>query len=64
MPVIAAIVKCKKCGYEIRSDWKFCPMCGDKIVCTNKYGMLGKVSKSSTGAKKPVKKTAKKSAKK
>ena len=56
MPVIAAIVICKKCGYEIRSDWKFCPMCGDKIVCTNKYGMLGKGSKSATGAKKPVKK--------
>jgi len=39
-------------------------MCGDKIVCTNKYGMLGKGSKSSTVAKKPVKKPAKKSAKK
>jgi len=25
MPVIAAIVKCKKCCAEVRSDWKFCP---------------------------------------
>jgi|GEM_PF-3131733 len=58
MPVVAAIVICKKCGYEIRSDWKFCPMCGDKIVCTNKYGMMGK------GAKKPAKKPVKKAAKK
>ena len=24
MPVIAAVVKCKKCGAGIRSDWKFC----------------------------------------
>jgi predicted Zn-ribbon and HTH transcriptional regulator len=32
MPLIAAIVKCKKCGFEIRSDWKFCPNCSDKIV--------------------------------
>jgi RNA polymerase subunit RPABC4/transcription elongation factor Spt4 len=63
MLTIAIIFKCKKCGYEIRSDWKFCPMCGDKIVCTNKYGMLGKGSKSSTGAKaakKPAKKPVKK----
>jgi RNA polymerase subunit RPABC4/transcription elongation factor Spt4 len=64
MPVIAAIVICKKCGYEIRSDWKFCPMCGDKIVCTNKYGMLGKGSKSATVAKKPAKRPVKKSTKK
>jgi uncharacterized OB-fold protein len=34
MPVIAVIVKCKKCGSEARSDWNFCPKCGDKIVCT------------------------------
>ena len=59
MPVVAAIVICKKCKYEIRSDWKCCPMCGDKIVCTNKYGMFGKGSKSSTGAK-AAKKPAKK----
>jgi len=37
MPVIAAIVKCKKCGAEVRSDWKFCPNCADKITCTGKY---------------------------
>jgi lipopolysaccharide biosynthesis regulator YciM len=36
MPISAVIVKCKKCGFEIRSDWKFCPSCGDKIVCTDK----------------------------
>ena len=40
MPVIAPIVKCKKCGSEVRSDWKFCPECGDKIVCTGKYKAL------------------------
>lgn len=40
MPVIAAVVKCKKCGFEIRSDWKFCPSCGDKIVCAGKYKEL------------------------
>ncbi len=40
MPVIAAVVKCKKCGSEIRSDWKFCPKCGDKIVCVEKYKEL------------------------
>ena len=63
MPVVAKIVICKKCGYEIRSDWKLCPMCGDKIVCTNKYGIMGKKSKSAAsakGAKKPAKKPAKK----
>ncbi|MDD5082459.1 MAG: zinc-ribbon domain-containing protein [Dehalococcoidales bacterium] len=37
MPVIAKIVKCKKCGFEIRSDWQFCPKCGDQITCTDKY---------------------------
>ena len=63
MPEMVVILKCKKCGYEIRSDWKFCPMCGDTIVCHNKYGLMGKSSKSSAstkGAKKPVKKSAKK----
>jgi hypothetical protein len=34
MPVIAAIAKCKKCGAEVRSDWKFCPNYADKITCT------------------------------
>ena len=53
MPVIAKIVTCKKCGYEIRSDWKFCPMCGDAIVCHKAMG------KSTTGAK-SAKKTVKK----
>ncbi len=38
MPIIAKVVKCKKCGFEIRSDWKYCPSCADKIVCTDKYG--------------------------
>ncbi len=37
MPPVASIVKCAKCGFEIRSDWKFCPNCGDKIVCAGKY---------------------------
>ncbi len=36
MPVMAAVVHCNKCGFEIRSDWKFCPSCGDKIVCAGK----------------------------
>ena len=40
MPVIAAVVKCKKCDSEIRSDWNFCPNCGDRIVCTGKYQEL------------------------
>ena len=40
MPVIATVVTCKKCGFEIRSDWKFCPGCGDKIVCDGKYKEL------------------------
>ena len=63
MQKIVCIVKCKVCKYEIRSDWKFCPMCGDTIVCHNKYGLMGKSSKSSAsakGAKKPVNKSAKK----
>jgi len=42
MPVIAAIVKCKKCGAEVRSDWKFCPNCADKITCTGKYEACAK----------------------
>ncbi|MFQ6122913.1 MAG: zinc-ribbon domain-containing protein [Dehalococcoidales bacterium] len=42
MPVIAAVAKCKKCGFEIRSDWKLCPSCGDKIVCTGKYKVCAK----------------------
>jgi Zn finger protein HypA/HybF involved in hydrogenase expression len=42
MPVIAAIVKCKKCGAEVRSDWKYCPKCADKITCTGKYEACGK----------------------
>ena len=42
MPVIAMVVQCKKCGFEIRSDWKLCPECGDKIVGTGKYETCGK----------------------
>ncbi|MFC1896958.1 zinc-ribbon domain-containing protein [Chloroflexota bacterium] len=37
IPVVANIVKCKKCNFEIRSNWKYCPSCGDKIVCAGKY---------------------------
>jgi len=37
MPRLACVVVCKKCGFEIRSDWKFCPNCGDKIVCPGKH---------------------------
>jgi len=40
MPIIAAVAKCKKCEAEIRTDWKFCPSCGDKIVCLGKYKEL------------------------
>ncbi|MFC1962805.1 zinc-ribbon domain-containing protein [Chloroflexota bacterium] len=40
MSVIALVHKCKKCGFEIRSDWKYCPNCSDKIVCTDKHNML------------------------
>ena len=36
MPVVAAVVKCKKCGAEIRADWKFCPNCGSQIISTRK----------------------------
>jgi RNA polymerase subunit RPABC4/transcription elongation factor Spt4 len=53
---MVVILKCKVCGYEIRSDWKFCPMCGDAIVC---HKLMGKSPKSSAGAK-SAKKTAKK----
>ena len=42
MSVIAEIVKCKKCGAEVRSDWKYCPNCADKIVCTGKYEACAK----------------------
>ena len=42
MPVIAVIVKRKKCGAEVRSDWKFCPNCADKITCTGKYEACAK----------------------
>lgn len=64
MPVVATIVICKKCGYEIRSDWKFCPMCGDSIVCHKTTGMSSKSSAGAKRANKPVKKTVKKTAKK
>ena len=36
MSKVATVVKCNKCGFEIRSDWKFCPNCGDEIVCEKK----------------------------
>ncbi len=42
MPVVASVVKCKKCNFEIRSDWKYCPNCGDKIVCVGKYQVCKK----------------------
>ena len=45
MPFIATGVKCKKCGFEIRSDWKFCPNCGGEIVCTSKYNVCAKNKK-------------------
>jgi rRNA maturation endonuclease Nob1 len=37
MPLIAAVARCKKCGSEIRTDWKFCPGCGDPIACIGKH---------------------------
>ena len=40
MPISAVIVKCKKCGFEVRSDWNLCPNCGDKLECTGKYKEL------------------------
>lgn len=48
MPVIAKIVICHDCKYEIRSDWNFCPKCGSKIVCTGKYDV---VEEKKTGKK-------------
>ena len=42
MPVIAAIVKCKKCGAEVRSDWKFCPNYADRITFAGKYEACAK----------------------
>jgi hypothetical protein len=56
MPGMVVILKCKVCGYEIRSDWKFCPMCGDAIVCHKAMGESSKSSVSAKGAKKPAKK--------
>jgi hypothetical protein len=32
--VVARIFKCDKCGFEVRSDWKFCPNCAAGINCT------------------------------
>jgi hypothetical protein len=37
IPVIAAIVKCKKCVAELRLDWKRCPHYAGKITCTGKH---------------------------
>jgi predicted RNA-binding Zn-ribbon protein involved in translation (DUF1610 family) len=37
MPIVARIYPYKNYGFEIRSDWHFCPNCGDKIICTNKH---------------------------
>ena len=56
MPGMVVILKCKVCGYEIRSDWKFCPMCGDAIVCHKTMGKSSKSPASAKGAKKPTKK--------
>ena len=39
MPLVASIVKCKKCGFEVRSDWKYCPNWGDGIVFVDKYSV-------------------------
>jgi hypothetical protein len=44
MPVIAAVVKCKKCGAEVKSDFKFCPTCADKTTCTGKYEAVSRNS--------------------
>ncbi len=57
MQKMVGIVKCRKCKYEIRTDWKFCPKCGDAIVC---HEAMGTSSRSSASAKKPVKKATKK----
>ena len=61
MQKIVCIVKCKVCKYEIRSDWKFCPKCGDAIVC---HKVMGISVAGAKGAKKPAKRPVKKSAKK
>ena len=37
MPVIAGILRCKKCGDKVRSDWKFFPESTDRITRTGKY---------------------------
>ncbi|MFH1087078.1 MAG: hypothetical protein V1737_00650 [Chloroflexota bacterium] len=37
MPAKAVIVTCKKCDCELRSDWNFCPRCGDKLACGGTY---------------------------
>jgi hypothetical protein len=29
----------------VRSDWKLCPNCGDRIVCTGKYEACAKPKK-------------------
>ena len=34
MLVIAAIADCRKCGTEVRSDWKLCSNFANKIICT------------------------------
>jgi rRNA maturation endonuclease Nob1 len=56
MTGVTIIFKCKKCGYEIRSDWNFCPMCGDAIVCHKVMSKSSKSSAGAKGAKKPAKK--------
>jgi RNA polymerase subunit RPABC4/transcription elongation factor Spt4 len=61
MQKIVCIVKCKVCKYEIRSDWKFCPKCGDAIVC---HKVMGTRVAEAKGVKKLAKKPAKKAAKK
>jgi hypothetical protein len=42
MPVIAVIVKCKKCGAEVRSDWQYCRNCAGKITCAGKFESCAK----------------------
>lgn len=32
--VLARVFKCDKCGFEVRSDWRFCPNCASGIECT------------------------------
>lgn len=60
---VIAIVNCKVCKYEIRTDWKFCPKCGDAIVCHKVMGQDAKSSASAKGAKKTAKKSVKKTTK-